>query len=109
MIARLLSALAAPALVLCVLDVSAGAPVELADDAGAAPCVKYWGEARPTGYGYRHVVVLHSDCKKPQTCDVSTDVNPEIQKVPVSPGETKDVVTFLESPVSAFTPRVICK
>jgi hypothetical protein len=110
--ARTLAALVAPALVIAMLRVSAGAPAEspLADDAGPAPpCVKYWGEARSTGYGYTHVVVLRSECKKPQTCDVSTDVNPEVQKVPVSPGERKEVVTFLESPASAFTPRVSCK
>jgi len=109
MTTRLLTALAAPALVLGFLGLSAAAPVELAADAGAAPCVKYWGEARPTGFGYRHVVVLKSECKKPQTCDVSTDVNPDIQQVPIAPSETKEVVTFLESPASAFTPRVVCK
>lgn len=118
MTARPFAALLAPALVFAFLRVAAGAPerearlskpVELADDAGAAPCVKYWGEARPTGYGYRHVVVLKSGCKKAQTCDVSTDVNPEVQTVPVAPGETKEVVTFLESPASGFTPRVSCK
>lgn len=114
MTARPFAALLAPALVFAFMRVAAGAPerpgpVELADDAGPAPCVKYWGEARSTGYGYRHVVVLKSECKKAQTCDVSTDVNPEVQKVPVAPGETKEVVTFLESPASGFTPRVTCK
>lgn len=114
--ARLLAAAAAPALVFALLRGSAGAsPVALAQaspvagDAGPAPCVKFWGEARSTGYGYRHVVVLKSECKKPQTCDVSTDVNPEVQSVGVAPGETKEVVTFLEAPASAFTPRVSCK
>jgi hypothetical protein len=77
-------------------------------DAGVA-CVTWWGEARPTGYGFRHVVVLKSACTKPATCDVSTDVNPEIQKVTVAPGETREVVTFLEAPGSGFTPRVSCK
>ncbi len=112
---RLLTFLVAPALVLGLLGVSTGAPVELAprpaaaSDAGPAPCVKFWGESRSTGYGYRHIVVLKSECKKPQSCDVSTDVNPEVQVVTVSPAETKEVVTFLESPASAFTPRVVCK
>lgn len=111
--ARYLSALVAPALFFAFLRVSAGAPVELeladAGDAGPAPCVKFRGEARSTGYGYKHVVVLESQCKKDQTCDVSTDVNPVVQKVPISPGETKEVVTFLESPASAFVPKVTCK
>ncbi|MBI2391362.1 MAG: hypothetical protein HYV09_17360 [Deltaproteobacteria bacterium] len=110
---RMTFALVAPALVFALLPVSAGAHPEVqpepAADAGPAPCVRFWGEARPTGYGYRHVVVLESKCKTKQTCDVSTDVNPEVQKVPVDPGQTKEVVTFLESPASAFTPRVVCK
>jgi len=113
MSARLLTLFVAPALVVGLLSVSTGAPVELAPpagaDAGPAPCVKFWGEARSTGYGYRHVVVLKSECKKAQNCEVSTDVNPEVQVVPVAPAETKEVVTFLESPASAFTPRVVCK
>lgn len=77
-------------------------------DAGA-PCVTWYGQARPTGYGYRHVVVLQSKCTVKKTCDVSTDVNPEVQTVTVAPNETKEVVTFLEAVGSTFTPRVSCK
>lgn len=78
------------------------------DDAGP-PCVSWSGEARSTGYGYRHVVVLKSSCKVKKTCDVSTDVNPEVQSVAIAPSETKEVVTFFESTVPTFTPRVTCK
>ena len=78
-------------------------------DAGPPQCVTWFGEARSTGYGYRHVVVLKSACKVKKTCDVSTDVNPEIQVVSIAPNETKEVVTFLEAVGPAFTPRVVCK
>lgn len=77
-------------------------------DAGV-PCVTWYGESRSTGYGYRHVVVLKSACKVSKTCDVSTDVNPEVQRVTVAAGETKEVVTFLEAVGPTFTPKVVCK
>lgn len=98
-------------LAVAVLWMAMGQPVARAShlaDAGV-PCVSHRGEARPTGYGYRHVVILTSACKAKQVCDVSTDVNPEIEKVPIAPNETKEVVTFLEAPGPSFTPRVSCK
>ena len=78
-------------------------------DAGPQQCVTWYGEARSTGYGYRHVVVLKSACKVKKTCDVSTDVNPDVQTVVIAPNETKEVVTFVEAPAAGFTPRVTCK
>ncbi len=90
------------------ISLSSGAPVEpMAADAG--PCITWTQEARPTGFGFRHVVILKSACKKTMSCDVSTDVNPEVQTVGVSPGETREVVTFLEAPGSGFTAKVSCK
>lgn len=91
-----------------------GAAVELAGDAAApadagAACVKWRGEARFNGSGYRHVVVLESACTKTASCDVSTDVNPTVQTVRVAPGKTEEVVTFFDSPASAFTAKVSCK
>ena len=94
-------------LLMAVLSLGA-VPGQPMDDAGP-PCVAFRGEARSTGYGYRHVVVLTSSCKVNRVCDVSSDVNPEIQKVTVAPNETREVVTFLESTVAQFTPRVACK
>jgi hypothetical protein len=91
--------------VLTVVLALVGSPLQ---DAGAQ-CVTWYGEPRSTGYGYRHVVVLKSACKVKKTCDVSTDVNPEIQTVAIAPNETKEVVTFVEATVPAFTPRVNCK
>lgn len=84
------------------------AEADAGSDAGAA-CVKWWGETRATGTGYRHVVVLSNGCAKPALCDVSTDVNPEVQKVTVAPATIEEVVTFFDSPASAFTPNVTCK
>jgi hypothetical protein len=92
-------------LVTALLALIGGAPMQ---DAGA-PCVTWHGEARMTGYGFRHVVVLKSACKVVKSCDVSTDVNPEVQKVSIAPNETKEVVTFLEAVGATFTPRVVCK
>ncbi len=125
MIVRLLTSFVGAA-VLVVAAVAGGAPSggsdELASDAGTkkpepptpAPpnpstCVAHWGEARSTGYGYRHVVLLSNGCKKAATCAVSTDVNPEVQTVTVAPNAVEEVVTFLEAPGAAFTPKVSCK
>jgi hypothetical protein len=84
-------------------------PEPLAADAGPTACVKWHGEARSNGYGYKHVVVIDNGCKKPATCAVSTDVNPTVQNVTVAPQSTEEVVTFFDSPVSAFVPNVTCK
>lgn len=93
---------------LLVAVLSLGVPTP-AQDAGAQQCVAFHGEPRATGYGYRHVVVLTSSCKTNRVCDVSSDVNPEVQKVTIAPNETREVVTFVESTVAQFTPRVSCK
>jgi len=131
MIVRVLTSFVGAA-VLVVAAVAVGAPAgssaeELAADAGTkadakkpdpppappptnpATCVAYWGEARTTGYGYRHVVLLSNGCKKVATCAVSTDVNPEVQTVTVAPNAIEEVVTFLEAPGATFTPKVSCK
>jgi hypothetical protein len=81
----------------------------LGADAGPTTCVKWRGEARSNGYGYKHVVVIDNGCKKPATCTVSTDVNPTPQTVTVAPQSTEEVVTFFDSPASAFVPNVTCK
>ena len=84
--------------------------VDPAEEAsGALACVKVRGEARPTGYGYRHVVVLTNGCQVAATCDVASNVNPQSVQVTLAPSERSEVVTFLESPVSAFEPQVSCR
>jgi hypothetical protein len=83
-----------------------------AADAGVEPpasaCTKSWGEARSTGLGYRHVVVVSNGCKRAVRCTVATDVAPEPQTVDVAPSASVEVVTFFESPASAFVPKVAC-
>lgn len=101
---RLRAATSFATAVLAVAAIAGAAP----PDAGAT-CLAWWQESRPTGYGYRHVVVIKNGCKKPATCKVSTDVNPEVQTVAVPAGATVDVVTFLEAPAPAFVPTVSCK
>ena len=88
---------------------AAGGSVEPLADAGVAPCWSHSQESRPTGYGYRHVVIIRNGCKKVMSCDVSTDVNPDVQNVSVAAGETREVVTFVEAPGSGFTAKVQCK
>jgi hypothetical protein len=81
---------------------TAGAPVVLS-------CVKYRGEARPWGIGFKHVVILESGCTVTAECSVSTDVNPEPVVVTVPAKESREVVTFLSSPARAFVPSVVCR
>lgn len=78
-------------------------------DAGvSAACVAVKGEARSNGYGFKHVVVLTSSCAKIADCAVSTDVNPKVEKVEVAPKATVEVITWFDSPSSAFVPNVQC-
>jgi hypothetical protein len=95
-----------------------GAPVRTtaveANDAGAADaggtpaCVLVRGEARYIVAGYKHIVIITNGCSKPVSCAVSTNVNPEVQRVDVKPQTTVEVMTFLESPASTFVPFVRC-
>ena len=85
----------------------------LAADAGAPPagvpaCLTVATESRYVPYGYNHLVTLKSACPKPLTCNVSTDVNPEKQKVEVAPNATVEVTTFLGAATQTFTARVSC-
>lgn len=98
---------------LAVVSLASASPSSIAEplgaDAGPTSCVKWRGEARSNGYGYKHVVVIDNGCKKPATCSVATDVNPTPQNVTVAPQSTEEVVTFFDSPASAFVPNVSCK
>jgi hypothetical protein len=75
----------------------------------AAQCVKSWSEARFNGVGYNHLVYLANSCDAEAECVVSTDVNPEAQRVAVPGHEEVVVNTFLGSPARAFTPKVACR
>lgn len=75
----------------------------------AQTCIAVWGEVRYGNVGWHHVVHLKNGCDKAFTCDVSTDVNPQPQRVVVPAHQEIEVVTFLDSPSRAFTPKVQCK
>ncbi len=80
-------------------------------DAGAASaksCTKVRAYARPTAYGFTHVVELKNECTRTVACDVSSDVNPQVSRAVVEVGKTEEIVTFLESPASSFNARVSC-
>lgn len=74
----------------------------------AAECVKHSTEARYVS-GYDHLVHLKNECSRRASCEVSTDVNSEIQKVTLAPGKTTTVLTFRGSPASSFQAKVECK
>ena len=72
-------------------------------------CIKSWGEARFGALAYNHIVHIANACAPDAECTVSTDVNPEPQKVTV-PGKSEiEVTTFMGSPARVFTPHVKCK
>jgi hypothetical protein len=102
-------ALAAGTLVL------AGATATAQADAGAPPppavpaCMQVATSSRWVPFGYNHVVELANGCSKSATCQVSTDVNPEIQTVRLAPGEKRSIMTFMGSPSSTFVARVDCR
>jgi hypothetical protein len=72
-------------------------------------CVTVRGEARWGADAYNHVVVVENRCAARARCRVATDVNPQPTTLEVPAGATREVVTFLGSPASAFTPRVQCE
>jgi hypothetical protein len=74
----------------------------------ADTCVRFWGEARYGALGYNHLVHVANSCSADAECAVSTDVNPEEQKVTVAGKGELVVTTFLGSPARAFKPRVKC-
>lgn len=82
-----------------------------AQDGGTPPaptCVTWRKEARYSGAGYDHLVHVRNACEAPAACTVSTNVNPEPQRVRVLPGHEETVLTFRGSPAYEFTPRVEC-
>jgi hypothetical protein len=75
----------------------------------AKDCISFSGEARFGGVGFTHVVHVTNKCTSNATCAVSTDVVPTPQSVTVPGHKTVDVITYLDSPASKFTPRVACE
>jgi hypothetical protein len=60
-------------------------------------------------YGYNHLVAVTNGCSKTADCDVSTDVNPEVQKATIAPTDTAVVTTFLGAASATFIARVDCR
>lgn len=79
------------------------------DGPKAAVCVKWSGTARPSGYGYDHVVTIQNTCEQSASCSVSTNVNTDVMHVDVAPKASTEVVTFRGSPSREFTPKVECR
>ena len=74
----------------------------------ASACISFWGETRFGGVGFTHVVHVANKCAASAVCAVSTDTEPTPQAVTVGGKQAVEVVTYLESPASKFTPRVTC-
>ena len=88
---------------LALLGAQRGAAADSADK-----CIKSWPEVRYGALGYNHLVHVANSCATPAECTVTTDVNPEPQKVVVA-GKTESVVTtFMGSPARVFKPHVSC-
>lgn len=73
------------------------------------PCISVWTEARYGNVGYHHLVHLANGCDVDYACDVSTNVNPDKQRVRVPARHQIEVTTFLDSPSRVFVPKVDCK
>lgn len=74
-----------------------------------AACVRVRPEARYRNLGYDHIVHLDSGCDRDAFCDVSTDVNPAVQRVVAPARRSVEVVTFIGSPARVFSPKVSCE
>jgi len=72
-------------------------------------CIDVWGEARYRNYGYDHIVHVNDRCSAAAICDVSTDVNPEVQRFTIAAGQEIEVVTYRGSPSREFRPHVECR
>jgi hypothetical protein len=60
-------------------------------------------------YGYNHLVAVTNGCSKQADCEVSTDVNPQVQKMTIAPSDTAVVTTFLGAASATFLARVSCR
>ncbi len=75
----------------------------------AKECISFSGEARFGGVGFTHIVHITDKCAASAVCAVSTDVVPTPQTVTVPGNKSVEVVTYLGSPASKFTPYVTCE
>jgi hypothetical protein len=82
-----------------------------ASDAGSPmpACIRVSSEARYRNYAYDHIVTIANGCDRAASCEVSTDVNPDVIHVRLAAGGATEVLTFRGSPATVFTARVRCK
>jgi hypothetical protein len=84
-------------------------PLVALAQAGSLDCVRVEAVSRWGAAAFNHFVILRNECGHRARCQVATDVNPEAQLVDLDPGQTREVLTFRESPARVFTPRVHCE
>jgi hypothetical protein len=70
-------------------------------------CVRVTTQARYIA-GYDHLVHLENACEQAVRCEVSTNVNPDVQVANLAPGTKETLLTFRGSPASAFEAKVAC-
>jgi hypothetical protein len=100
---RLLSLVMLAACAVALVSLSSGSVAE-----AQSSCLRSWPEARFGAMAYNHIVHINNACTQDADCDVSTDVNPEVQKVTVASHSEVQVMTFLGSPARTFKPNVRC-
>lgn len=66
-------------------------------------------EARPSGYGFDHVIYVRNGCSVTIDCKVSSDLDRRPRhRLVVPPSQEKGVVTRTNSQRRTFAPRVSC-
>jgi hypothetical protein len=84
------------------------------DDAGAAPnapfpkCIDVHAYARYGAGAYDHIVRIDNGCDKDASCEIATDVSPEVITTDVPSKDYRELVTYRGSPSTEFHARVKC-
>ncbi|HJL16913.1 MAG TPA: hypothetical protein RMH99_14710 [Sandaracinaceae bacterium LLY-WYZ-13_1] len=83
-------------------------PALVRADVDVPDCVTVRADARWNAYGYDHWLRVENGCERAVRCELSTDVNPEVHRVEIAPGEHVERLTYRGSPAREFEPRVRC-
>lgn len=89
-------------------DEDAEKNVPAKDEKTQPACITHSSQARYVS-GYNHLVTIKNDCDKSASCQVSTDVNPEVQTVIVQKKTSETVLTYRGSPARTFVANVECR
>jgi hypothetical protein len=84
------------------------APTADAASGEATGCAEIGGASFWASTGWSHVVYLTNRCSRTITCEVSTNVDPEVHRTDVATNITVQVVTTTGSPERVFVPKVMC-